>query len=87
MLKNILLITVVLFFAINMGASGVAPSFAATYGGKLIKKKVALIIFSVFVILGALILGRGVALTIGKALIAQKLLSTDAVLTIILFFS
>jgi sulfate permease len=84
LVKQLLLIIVVIFFAMNMGASGIAPSFAATYGGKLIKKKIALIIFGIFVIFGALLLGQGVALTLGKGLIAQKFLSANVVLIILI---
>ena len=83
MLKNILLVAVVLFFAINMGASGIAPSFAATYGGRLIKKKRALILFGIFVILGALFLGRNVAITLGKNLLPQELINFDVALIIL----
>ena len=41
MMKEIILIGVTIFFAMNMGASGIAPTFSAVYGGKLIKKKTA----------------------------------------------
>jgi len=83
MLKYGLLIVVVIFFAINMGASGVAPSFAAAYGSKLIKKKVALSIFGIFVIIGAVILGKNVAMTLGKGLIPGKLIGPGAALVIL----
>lgn len=83
MLNNILLIAVVLFFAINMGASGVAPSFAATYGGRLIKKKRALILFGIFVILGAILLGRNVSVTLGKSLLPKGLINFDVALIIL----
>lgn len=84
MIKSILLIAVVLFFAINMGASGIAPSFAASYGGRLVKKKRALILFTIFVILGAVLLGRNVALTLGKSLLPQKLMSFEVALIILI---
>ncbi len=83
MVKNILLIAVVLFFAINMGASGIAPSFASIYGGRLIKKKKALLLFGVFVIFGAVFLGRNVALTLGKSLVPKEFISFDVVLIIL----
>lgn len=66
-----------------MGASGIAPAFSAAYGAKLIKKKTAVAIFAVFVILGAVFLGRGVSLTLGKGLIPQKFLNLDVVLIIL----
>lgn len=83
LLKIILLVATVIFFAMNMGASGIAPSFAATYGGKLIKKKKALVLFGIFVILGAVILGRNVSLTLGRGLIPQELMSLKVVLIIL----
>ncbi|MFH1779088.1 MAG: inorganic phosphate transporter [Candidatus Omnitrophota bacterium] len=83
MIKNIFLIILVIFFAFNMGASGIAPSFASTYGGKLIKKKNALILFGLFVILGAVFLGRNVTLTLGKNLLAQELISFNVALIIL----
>ena len=83
MIKIIFLISIVIFFAINMGASGIAPSFAAVYGGKLIKKKNSLILFGVFVILGAVLLGKNVTLTLGKGLLPKELMSFDAVLIIL----
>ena len=83
MIKDILLILVVTFFAINMGASGIAPSFAVTYGGKLIKKKRALILFGIFVILGAIFFGRNVAITLGKNLLPQELINFDVALIIL----
>lgn len=71
------------FFAINMGASGIAPSFAASYGAKLIRKKKAIILFSIFVLLGALVLGRNVSFTLGKGLLPKEFLSFNTALIII----
>lgn len=83
MIKAIFLIILVIFFAVNMGASGIAPSFAAVYGGRLVKKKKALILFSVFVLLGAVILGGNVSFTLGKNLLPQEFLNFDTALVII----
>lgn len=83
MTKVIILIAVVIFFAMNMGASGIAPSFASIYGGKLIKKRNAIILFGLFVILGAIILGRNVTLTLGKNLLPQEFVNFDVVLKIL----
>jgi len=66
-----------------MGASGIAPSFASAYGGRLIKKRSALLLFAIFVILGAVTLGRNVALTLGKGLLPQEFVSFDVVLVIL----
>lgn len=82
-MKYIFLIFLILFFAINMGASGIAPSFASSYGGRLIKKKNMYILFAFFVILGAVTLGRNVSVTLGKSLIPQECISFNAVLVIL----
>lgn len=84
LLKLILLILVTMFFALNMGGSGIAPSFAANWGGKLIKKSQALLLFGFFVILGAVSLGRGVSITLGKNLIPSRIMSFDVVLIILI---
>jgi len=83
LIKYIFLIFLTIFFAFNMGASGVAPSFASIYGARLIEKKKALLLFGIFVILGAITLGRGVAVTLGKSLLPKELLSIDVVLIIL----
>ena len=83
MTKNIFLILLVIFFAINMGASGIAPAFAAIWGGKLIKKRNALILFGLFVIIGAVSLGRNVSLSLGKNLVPQKFITFDVALIIL----
>lgn len=83
MIKLILLIGLVVFFAMNMGASGVAPSFAALYGGRLVKKKKIIILFSIFVVLGAIVLGRNVSLTLGKNLLPKEFLNLNTVLVIV----
>lgn len=83
MLRTILLSAIVIFFAMNMGASGIAPAFAASLGGKLIKKKQALLLFWIFVILGGVILGRNVSFTLGRNLVPQELISFNVVLIIL----
>ncbi len=83
MFNSILLIGLVVFFAINMGASGIAPSFAAAYGAKLIRKNKAIILFSIFVVLGAIVLGRNVSLTLGRSLLPKEFLSVNTALIII----
>ena len=83
MIKTVLLTAVVIFFAMNMGGSGIAPSFAALYGSKLISKRRALFFFAVFVIAGAVILGRNVSLTLGKGLLAPVFVTPKTVLAIL----
>lgn len=83
MIKPVILIGLVVFFAVNMGASGIAPAFAAAFGAKLIRRNRAIILFSIFVILGALALGRNVSFTLGKNLLPQEFLSFNTALVII----
>jgi sulfate permease len=83
MIQYIFLVAVVIFFAMNMGASGIAPSFAASYGGGLIKKKAAMFTFSVFVVVGACLLGKNVALTLGKDLVPKEYINLNTVLVIL----
>jgi sulfate permease len=83
MIEHILLVLVVIFFAMNMGASGVAPSFAASYGGRLIKRNAAMIAFGLFVIIGAVLLGKNVALTLGKGLVPKGCINFNTVLIIL----
>jgi len=83
LIKLIILIIVVTFFAMNMGGSGIAPSFAAIYGGGLIKKKNSIALFGFFVILGAVFLGKNVSLTLGKNLVPQRFIDFDVVLIIL----
>lgn len=83
MLKNILLVAVAAFFAMNMGGSGIAPTFSAVYGGGLIKKKYAVLLFTVFIITGALILGRGVARTLSQGIMPKEFLTADVALIIL----
>lgn len=83
MIKNILLIIVTIFFAVNMGASGIAPTFSVAYGGGLIKKKRAVILFTIFVILGALTLGRGVVKTLSQGILPKEYLNSNVALIII----
>ena len=83
MIKEIILIAVVVFFAMNMGASGIAPSFAGIYGGRMIKKKKALLLFPLFVIIGAILMGKNVAVTLGKNFLPAGLISFDAAMIIL----
>lgn len=83
MIKLVLLISAVIFFAMNMGASGIAPSFAGVFGARLLKRRATIIYFSVFVVLGALALGNNVSRTLGKNLLPKEILSFNTTLVII----
>lgn len=81
--KEALLTGVVIFFAINMGASGIAPTFSAVYGGRLINKRLAALLFTIFVISGAAILGRGVVKTLSQGILPKGLINTDVAIVIL----
>src|SRR3990167_6383719 len=83
LIKLIFLILVVVFFAMNMGASGIAPTFSAVYGARLLKKKAAAILFTLFVILGALTLGRGVVKTLSQGILPKGFLTPEVAMIIL----
>ncbi len=73
-----------MFLAVNMGASGTAPSFSAAYGANIIKRLAIPGVFGLFVLLGAIVAGKQVGVTMGKELIPPEMLTPD-ILTIVLF--
>jgi sulfate permease len=78
---------VAIFLAINMGASGTAPAFAAAYGAKLIKKSSIPILFGIFVLLGAFLGGQKVSATMGKEILSPELLNYKTTTIILLAVS
>ncbi len=72
-----------MFLAITMGGSGTAPSFSAAYGANVIKRTMIPGLFGVMVLLGALIAGKEVSLTLGVGLLEQSFF-TPIVTSIIL---
>jgi sulfate permease len=82
--KLILLIIIVIFFAINLGGSGIAPSFAAVYGGKLLKKGWIILLFALFLTLGAFCFGGRVSATLGKSIVPSTLFTVDVALAVVL---
>lgn len=82
MISCILLIITVIFFAVNMGGSGIAPSFASSYGCKFINKKIAMGLFTIFVILGSF-MGRNVVKTLGHGIIPKDYLNFNTALIIL----
>lgn len=83
-ISYVIMILGVVFFAMNMGASGIAPSFAAIYGAKLIKHKKVCLLFTLFVVLGAILLGENVAKTLGKNIVPSEYISFNIALFMIL---
>ncbi|MBI5399071.1 inorganic phosphate transporter [Candidatus Saganbacteria bacterium] len=78
-----LLILSVIFFAMNMGGSGIAPSFGAVYGARLISHRRAALLFTFFLTLGAATVGSRVVKTLSSGIIPKALFSHDVALIII----
>jgi len=76
---------IAMFLAINMGGSGTSPSFSAAYGSNIIKKNLIPGLFGLFVLLGALIAGRKVILTISGGILPVE--DMNASLATLLLFS
>lgn len=80
---NIVLIITVMVFAFSMGGSGIASAFSASYGSKTIKKGIAVVLFTVFVFLGAFFIGGNVIKTISSNIIPKELFSPTVALVVI----
>lgn len=79
----LILIIISIFWAMNMGASGLAVSFAPSCGSNLIKENKAVIIFTIFVLLGSLLVGGRVARTLSSKIIAEEFINQKAILIIL----
>lgn len=84
-LYSFLLVPIIvgMFLAVNMGASGTAPSFSAAYGANIIKRIAIPGVFGIFVLIGALVAGKKVGITMGKELVPPDML-TPEIITIVL---
>ncbi|MED1470615.1 anion permease [Bacillus salipaludis] len=69
---TIIAITIGLFFAINIGASGAAASMGISYGAGVVKKRVALFLCAIAVFLGAWLGGGEVVKTIGGGIVPSS---------------
>lgn len=84
MIKIILLVCISIFWAMNMGASGLAVAFAPSVGSNIIKKNKAVIFFTLFVMGGALLVGGRVAKTLSSRIVAPEFINDEVVLIILL---
>lgn len=72
-----------MFLAINMGGSGTAPAFSAAYGANVLKRTIIPGLFGIMVLLGALIAGKEVSLTLGNGILDHSqfsILNTSVIL-------
>lgn len=83
-MKIILLSLISIFGAMNMGASGLAVSFAPSVGSNIIKKNKAVIFFTIFVLFGSILVGPRVAKTLSSKIVGQEFISKPVVLIILL---
>jgi len=72
------------WFALNMGASGLAPSFGAVLGARVVEAPRARWLFAGFVILGALVLGPTVAKTLSSGIVPVERFDARATLVVLL---
>jgi sulfate permease len=81
--QTALLIVLISFFAMNMGASGFAPSMAAAYGADFLSRLQTVLFFSLFVLLGAVVAGSRVTETISQDIIPSGYIDITVALIII----
>jgi len=66
-----------------MGGSNFGASFAAAYGGRILTKKSSQVLFTLFVILGALSIGRPVVHTLSNKIIPSELINVSTLIIIL----
>lgn len=77
------LLAVGALFALNMGGSGLAPSFSVALGAGLVTRHKAAAVYGVCVIAGALLMGQLVAKTLSSGLVPVELMTPPRVLCIL----
>jgi len=82
-LLTIIAITIGLFFAINIGASGAAASMGIAYGSGVVKKRLALLLCSIAVFLGAWLGGGEVVKTIGSGIVPNHTFTVPIALIVL----
>jgi sulfate permease len=80
---EVALLGVSALFAVNMGGSGLAPAFSVALGARLIERRPAILLFTAFVVLGALTLGGFVARTLGTGLVSPGTLDHRSALVVL----
>ncbi len=77
-------ILVAVFLAINMGASGTAPSFAAPHGANLLRRESIPGLFGLFVLLGAVVAGQKVVKTLAGDILPAESMQAGLVTVLLL---
>ncbi len=83
-LPIIIPILIAMFLAINMGASGISPAFSVAFGANVLKKSLIPGLFGLMVVLGAIIAGDKVSLTIGKDILSPELFTVEITSVVLL---
>lgn len=80
---ELVLVLVGAWFAFNMGSSGLAPAFGPVIGARLLRPAVAAVVFGVFVVAGALLLGSHVAKTLSSGMVPASSFDREATLVVL----
>ena len=78
---------IAMFLAINMGGSGVGPSFSVAYGANIIRRNLVPGLFGIMVFIGAIVAGKSTSLTIGKEMLPIEMMDYPLVSIILLSIS
>lgn len=71
------------WFALNMGAPGLAASFGAALGARVVEPRRALLLFGAFVVAGAWLLGPSVARTLASGIVPADRFDTRATFVVL----
>ena len=83
MINVILFILIGTFLAINMGASGFSISFTPSCGSNLLKKNQAVILYTIFLLMGAVLIGPRVVETLIQKISQQKISESSGLIILI----
>nr|WP_263327440.1 inorganic phosphate transporter [Neobacillus sp. Marseille-Q6967] len=80
---TLIAITIGLFFALNIGASGAAASMGIAYGAGVVKQRMALLLCGIAVFLGAWLGGGEVVKTIGSGIVPSSTFTVSIALVVL----
>lgn len=83
MSSTVVLIAIGAWFAVNMGASGLAPAFGPALGARVLSPRMATVAFGMFVVLGAALLGSHVAKTLASGIVPSTSFSPSTTLIVL----
>jgi len=81
---TIVIAVLAVFFAVNMGGSNFAVSFATAYGSRMLSRVMCGVLFVIFLALGATFCGSAVTLTLGKNIIPAHFVTPPVIVVIFL---